>query len=612
MIRRHCLGLVPIIRLTAVCIIAMTALSMSSTLNASAAGLPFYSVTFAQNVNSLDSVVASQTANSPTNLTMFAALTPTFSNASKSFLDWNTAPDGTGLTFVDGGTYNFTSKITLFAIWVNPYRTVTFGQNASSGDLVFTSQTNNVSAPLTLFSNLVPSFAIPGKSFANWNTAADGSGVSLADGYLYDFSSKVTLFAIWRWNPVAIAQFASNGGSGNVAAVSSHVGLTASLPSSAGFLNPGHTFVGWNTAADGSGIQYVAGAPYIFDGSQTLYAQWIPDVYHVTLLSGGGIGTPASLDYTFGTPAIVLPTPTLTGSLFTGWFNSQTGGVLIGLGGAMYTPPASITLYAQWSAAAIVVTYSPNGGVVSPSTSNYLPGSSQIILPTPTLTGQTFAGWFTALTGGSLVGLGGASFTPVASLVLFAQWSQVLTDTLTFDANGGSGSVPSISGAHGSSITLPGQSGLLRSGYLLARWNTDAKGTGTSYLAGQTLTLSGSSTLYAQWTGQSPARLLGVVGLFKQNSASLSPALKNQVRHLASTIRAMKYHKVTLYGYTSATGLASLNISLSRARASRVASYLRGRLTALHVAGVSVKWAGEGAIGQRTSASYSRVEVFVL
>jgi outer membrane protein OmpA-like peptidoglycan-associated protein len=86
--------------------------------------------------------------------------------------------------------------------------------------------------------------------------------------------------------------------------------------------------------------------------------------------------------------------------------------------------------------------------------------------------------------------------------------------------------------------------------------------------------------------------------------------LKSQVERLALTIRAKKYSSVTLYGYTATTGLSSLNIQLSRARAQHVANYLRSRLIALRFKGVFISFAGEGAIAGETGPAYSRVEVF--
>lgn len=44
----------------------------------------------------------------------------------------------------------------------------------------------------------------------------------------------------------------------------------------------GHTFNGWNTAADGTGTAYAAGATFIIKSDVTLYAQWTPIVYTIT------------------------------------------------------------------------------------------------------------------------------------------------------------------------------------------------------------------------------------------------------------------------------------------------------------------------------------------
>ena len=49
-----------------------------------------------------------------------------------------------------------------------------------------------------------------------------------------------------------------------------------------GLTKTGHTFTGWNTAADGSGTPYVAGATFVIKSNVTLYAQWTPIVYSIT------------------------------------------------------------------------------------------------------------------------------------------------------------------------------------------------------------------------------------------------------------------------------------------------------------------------------------------
>ena len=70
--------------------------------------------------------------------------------------------------------------------------------------------------------------------------------------------------------------------------------------------------------------------------------------------------------------------------------------------------------------------------------------------------------------------------------------------TITFDANGGSGSVDAISTYVGVANTIPSNS-LTRTGYTFNGWNTASDGSGTAYATGSTITPTGDVTLYAQW-----------------------------------------------------------------------------------------------------------------
>ena len=403
--------------------------------------------------------------------------------------------------------------------------------------MVYASLTANTPTSLTSFANLSPTFTDAGYLFHDWNTAADGSGTTYADGATYDFLAPLALYATWALAPTSTTSFALNGGTGTIAPLSGAVGSSVVLPSSTGVTKSGYTFSGWNTNANGSGVTYSAGAAYVLSSSATLYAQWTPDVY--------------------------------------------------------------------------VVSYSANGGTIAQSTIDFTYGSAPMILATPTLAGNQFDGWFTSTTGGSLVGTSTAAFVPSASMVLYARWTQTPTYTLSFSANGGSGSIAPIVGVAGSSVTIPGSAGMLRSGYTLARWNTVPKGTGTSFVPGQQLNLTGSAELFAQWSGRAPASLYGAVGVFPSRSSKLTPSLKAEVNRLASRIKARKYSVITLYGYTANTGLASLNISLSRSRAIRVETYLRRRLNSMHLKNVRIKASGEGAVSGERGPTFSRVEVFV-
>ena len=55
-------------------------------------------------------------------------------------------------------------------------------------------------------------------------------------------------------------------------------GVDLALSTNSGNLErTGDSFVGWNTAADGSGIDYAEGATYTDDADVTLYAKWTPN-----------------------------------------------------------------------------------------------------------------------------------------------------------------------------------------------------------------------------------------------------------------------------------------------------------------------------------------------
>jgi len=573
----------------------------------------FHTVTFVENDSPTDPVYSTQTASTQTSLTLFANLSPTFSDSGFTFVDWNSSPDGSGTSYANGATFSFAAAEVLYATWARIYHTVTFVENDSTSDPVSSSQTENAPAPLTLYVDLSPTFSNSGFTFVDWNTESNGAGVAYADGSSYSFTGPIVLYAMWTAIPTETLNFDSTSGTGSIGPISSHAGESTTLPSGSGISNPGYTFIGWNTAANGSGTEYQAGDTYVFTGNQTLYAQWSPDTYTVTYSYDGGVATINSANYVVGTAALVLPTPTLAGSTFNGWFDSETGGNLIGVGGAEFVPIESTQVFAQWTAIANdTLMFDANGGTgsIAPYTGE---NGSSTNLPTIdgiAYLGYAFSGWNTQADGSGTEYAEGVSFTLVGNQTFYAQWAPGPSDTVSFDANGGSGSISPINGTPGSTITLPDQNGLIHAGFALLRWNTSATGTGTSYPVGEGFKLSGSIVLYAQWSGHKLATLFGAVGIFKSGSPLLSKALKSQIDRIALTIKSRKYVTVDLFGYTATTGLRTLNVSLSRARARNVAIFLRSRLAYLRVRGVTIASTGEGAIAGQSSNSYSRVEVF--
>lgn len=87
------------------------------------------------------------------------------------------------------------------------------------------------------------------------------------------------------------------------------------------------------------------------------------------------------------------------------------------------------------------------------------------------------------------------------SMVLYARWNKVDIVTITFDANGASGSVPqSITGRAPLEITIPQKpDDLEKPGYEFIMWNSQSDGEGLNYSPGEKRTVSESFTIYAKW-----------------------------------------------------------------------------------------------------------------
>lgn len=148
------------------------------------------------------------------------------------------------------------------------------------------------------------------------------------------------------------------------------------------------------------------------------------------------------------------------------------------------------------------VTLETNGGALPDGDS---PFASVVgaALPTPTKTGYTFTGWYTTSDcSGDPVNEIPAPSSGSADIKLYAGW-RANTYTVTFNANGGNGTMVPQSFTYDTPQTLTAN-GFSCLGKTFAGWNTKADGTGTTYTDRQQISsLTADLTLYAQWTANS-------------------------------------------------------------------------------------------------------------
>ena len=91
---------------------------------------------------------------------------------------------------------------------------------------------------------------------------------------------------------------------------------------------------------------------------------------------------------------------------------------------------------------------------------------------------------------------------------------------LTYDANGGEGTIDSATGVAGESVTVA-ENVFTRNDYTFTGWNTQADGKGTAYKAGDSFTLTDKDTvLYAQWSKNSGSAGTGTNGTAKPSAGT--------------------------------------------------------------------------------------------
>ncbi|WP_141506254.1 InlB B-repeat-containing protein [Paenibacillus luteus] len=444
-----------------------------------------------------------------------------------TFTGWNTAVNGSGTSYAPGSTLTLDmANVTLYAQWtVSPTYTITYNGNGSTGGTVLTdSGAYETGAPVTVLGK--GSLVRTGYTFAGWNTAANGSGTNYAAGAALTMgSANVTLYAKWTVTPTYTVTYNGNGSTGGTVLTDSgayETGAPVTVLDKGSLVRTGYTFAGWNTAANGSGTNYAAGAALTMGSTNiTLYAKWtVTPTYTVTYNGNGSAGGTVPSDsgaYETGTAATVLGNRgnlVKPGYTFAGWNTLATGlGTNYAAGAALTMGNANITLYAKWTLTpTYTVTYNGNGstgGTVPLDSGAYETGTAATVLGnTGNLEkpGYTFAGWNTLVNGSGTNYAAGAALTMGnANITLYAKWTLTPTYTVTYNGNGSTGgTVPSDSGAYetGTAATVLGNTGnLVKPGYTFAGWNTLATGLGTNYAAGATLTMGSTNiTLYAKWT----------------------------------------------------------------------------------------------------------------
>ena len=365
----------------------------------------------------------------------------------------------------------------------SPLHNITFNSNGGTGTMP------DQSIPENSSDNLDPNtFTRTGFVFASWNTNADGTGTTYADGANFTMGiSDVTLYA--QWTPIYNVIFDGNGSnSGSMSNQAIVQGASANLTTNA-YTRTGYVFASWNTNADGTGTTYADGANFTMGTSDvTLYAQW--DVY-----------VPPCIDESFESSTFPPAgwTNSTNGAIRT-TNNPRTGSASMAFNGvddAIYTPkidfPEQLSFWYRrssnttaWKLNIQVSTDASNWtdiGTISSATTTYQEFTYDL---------SSYTDIYIRLLDQRSTG-GHERY--VDDFEVYCKPSH----NIIFEANGGTGSMPNQAVIDNTTTTI-NLNTFIRDNHNFTSWNTEEDGSGTSYADGASFDMGTEDvTLYAQW-----------------------------------------------------------------------------------------------------------------
>ena len=406
-------------------------------------------------------------------------------NAGEKLTEPTPAPTKEGFTFdgwYEDSTFSkkfdfntpITDNMTLYAKWIENKYTLTFDANGGTGSMT---PKADLTGEYTLPAN---GFTAPsGKQFKGWSLTTDGAIVTKVD-----MTENKTVYAIWENIPVVTytLTFDANGGSGTMAPIADLTG-EYTLPENSFTAPSGKQFKGWSLTTDGAIVTKVD-----MTENKTVYAIWENIIYTVTFNSNGGTSV-APQDVNAGEKITEpIPAPTREGFTFDGWYEDSTFSTKFNFD----TPITSnLNLYANWTENKYTLTFDANSGSGTMTPIANLTG--EYTLPANGFTapsGKQFKGW-SLTTDGAIV----TKVDMTENKTVYAIWEDipVVTYTLTFDANSGSGTMAPVTDLTGE-YTLPANGFTAPSGKQFKGWSLTADGAIVTKVD-----MTENRTVYAIW-----------------------------------------------------------------------------------------------------------------
>ena len=270
------------------------------------------------------------------------------------------------------------------------------------------------------------------------------------------------------------------------------------LPSTLKDMSDTTPFYSWHTTESPLVDVYVVKGSYAHNWlkSHQVYGSKYEDYGNFRIMTSGSIkymlngGNNNDLNPGSYNPGevVTLEDPTRAGYVFDGWYYDAK--FTRKVEGSLDTSKGEdITVYAKWSVKTYPVTYNANGAegddatVLGDATVDVAFGAAfPKALATATRTGYTFAGWYTAPTGGTKISGGSTKFTSddPDTAQIFAHWTAIKYN-VRFNANYPNGknttTVQQLTYDKAENLKTAAQLKFAVAGYTFVGWTTDKNGT---------------------------------------------------------------------------------------------------------------------------------------
>ena len=414
-------------------------------------------------------------------------------------------------------TYNGISGYVTMEGVAKKVTTYSVKYNANGGTGAPSAQTKQSGIAISLSKTVPTKF---GYTFKGWSKSSSGTTVDYAPGASFNENADVTLYAIWTSAIELSPILASRERTVKFQFENKYIYyvITPSVKRRYRFECTGnldtqiHIYdASGNCIAsdDNSGTLNNFELDYLFEKNtkyyikiSTRYGYTGECQFKITMLykiqyygNGGAEFTPNQYKPYNESIWLSAIKPTRPGYEFIGWSKDPNATTAEYFPNTLYSENESMNLYAVWKSTSptlYTVNYNANGGGVSPLSKTVEQGNS-VNLPTPTKSynltynanggnnapasksvSLSCKGWSTSSSATSATYSCGASYKPTGNITLYAVWNTSTSTSL--------------------STIQP-----TRSGYNFLGWSKNSAATTASYKAGDQITFSANTTLYAVW-----------------------------------------------------------------------------------------------------------------